>query len=78
MTTAREQARKAGVKAGGTWHRHTHAKDYPCDCHRAAADAASDVWEPLVRDLLDVAYRRDSLRPSRVHDVIARAKEALG
>lgn len=76
MTTAREQARIAGIIAvqemGGQQGAITEAKA------EAAAHAASDVWEPIVRSLVEAlecdvdGHEDDHAR------LVAEAKEALG
>lgn len=64
MTTAREQAQEAALQ-------HTRLND-----PRMAADAASDIWEPIVIDLLNAleegwgGVTRDNL--------VSRTREALG
>lgn len=80
MTTAREQAREAAWSADDDWQDSDKMKSIIL----VHADAASDVWEPLLRDLL-VAYENaiEHGGPSSHVGPIpwgayGRAKEALG
>lgn len=76
MSSAREQARETAPCMG------------KCKCSQDAADAASEVWEPLVKELHQVlAYydRTSSLDPGARRsmaqqraNVLRRATEALG
>lgn len=75
MTTGREQARVTAEGALDYFLRHGGELTLPQTC----ADAASDVWEPLLRDLMDAVdmaqHQHTFLRQSAAY---ARAKEALG
>lgn len=76
MTTAREQTRKA---VSAHWHGSSLTR-HP----QQMADAASDVWEPIVKDLLRVVHllcTKDEFTEEEddlLDDTYARAKEALG
>lgn len=74
MKTAREQAREAARQ------RALHSDSFVADYMAEGADAASDVWEPIVRDLVDAF---DPLGHTTGFDAkewaaMNRAKEALG
>lgn len=74
MTTAREQAREATRK------RPRHA-GITASFTRHQADAASDVWEPLLRALVEEMYACECpFGPCEVypHPAFQAAKEALG
>lgn len=76
MPTAREQAREAAYEK-------TNAPPMYQKVAGACADAASDVWEPLLRDLLVIAraiHDHDALAQpcTTVNCAVKRAKEALG
>lgn len=52
---------------------------------REAADAASDIWEPLLKEALELAwdfaeqaYRSNAEIPALHRQTLARLKEALG
>jgi len=71
VTTAREQAREAVI---------TTTKNYlvPVRC-QSAADAASDVWEPLLREALDFIENLDmGLGWDNQDRLVAKFKESLG
>lgn len=86
MTTAREQAREAAKK-----HVYDVMQHGGYTGPEPAADAASDVWEPLLREAVALIEkgsfshthptgRRDGHRSvgDWRTDFVARAKEALG
>ena len=71
MTTARERAQRAATKA-------VLDKPYEQGNHDLiAADAASDVWEPIVRDLLE-GIEPYGLDEDRVLAAAKRVRKALG
>jgi hypothetical protein len=79
VTTAREQARQAATRF------FTEDSDIR-PFYEAGADAASDVWEPLCRDLLTVVamlvtHAQEDLVPeqeSLLDRTYFKAREALG
>lgn len=71
--TARERAREAALALGLQ-----HATDAYADNIVDVADEVSDVWEPIVRDLLKVCDTADPYWTSEHTDAIAQAKAALG
>jgi hypothetical protein len=78
MTTAREQAREA---ASGLWP--TAARSEAVYFAMSGADAASDVWEPIVRRLfaelsLAQRYVTDVDGQVEISEALHLAKEALG
>ena len=74
MTTARERAREA------VYDRHpSDFEHYPEDC----ADAASDVWEPLLRNLVKFARNHEDSfgfgwNVEGWDRILSEAEEALG
>lgn len=78
MTTAREQAREAAWSADDAWQ-DTNKHESIIIVH---ADAASDVWEPLLRDMVELCewlmHPEDQNEPEDIDRMrLARAKEAL-
>lgn len=72
MTTAREQAKQNVHHELGMHSPDVH--DFMDEC----ANAASDVWEPLLRDLI-AEMERAMTHLTQMHSaVLRRAKEALG
>lgn len=75
MTTAREQARTA-LRAR---FENMERGDYPPgEFDYYLADAASDVWEPLLRDLIENKYHDMKALVCPACLARQRAKEALG
>lgn len=72
MTTAREQAREAAYADAGV--RSTLAESH--------ADAASDVWEPIVRAFVDAKAGTNEhgvyWNTAKLRQAYVRAKDALG
>lgn len=74
MTTTREQAREAVMKA--------FLPSIPKQIEaKIAADAASDVWEPLLREihtaLSDVVHMVQITYPEYVYKALRRGEKAL-
>lgn len=76
MTTAREQAREAALEA---WP-FTKEPTFEGVEHRsqAVADAASDVWEPLLKDIVDSFWCFDGKNNTHLYEAMQRGAEALG
>lgn len=70
-SSAREQAREAALAASED----SSAPGYGRMIQDICADAASDVWEPLLRNLYQLCC--EALPPDEIDRRIARAKEAL-
>jgi hypothetical protein len=75
MTTAREQARQAADRrAGGL-----AVQGSESTAISLAADAASDVWEPLLREVTHALKElSDSFNTGVYDDLFHRVREALG
>lgn len=80
MTTAREQAREAARAARPYEPGFYDTPSLPfldADQSDKMADAASDVWEPLVEELLTALKKGIEADEDRYFAAIERAKEAL-
>lgn len=74
VVTAREEARSV---AWGRCYDQGTRQTTTADVHMAA-DAASDVWEPIVRGLIAAAEASVVLRGGPLTEAVRRAREAVG
>lgn len=70
MPTARERAREAGLSTD------INMVTYPTKSVENIADAASDIWEPIVKELLVVIDNELGSAPP--YSIIREAREAVG